>query len=332
MVLAAVTCILVLRLLLRTRLAGLLLDRASARSMHKGAIPRIGGIGMAVGVTLALAALSEPGGFFNGFAEEPERWLTPLAALGAATAAVFAVSLIDDRRSLPALPRLLTHLIAAALLGWHWGLPGWAIPLVSVGMAWSANLYNFMDGSDGLAGGMAVFGYGVLTLAAIRAGEPGIATVACAVTGASAGFLTLNLPPARVFMGDSGSVPLGFAAGALAVLGTAQGTWPAAVPLLAFFPFVFDASLTLARRVARGDRLSTPHREHLYQRAALSGLGHRGVAMAAYVLMAASGIAALAVQNADRTMQALMLLLVCGLHVTCWLAIDRRAPRKPRGG
>jgi len=305
----------VLRLLIATRLAGLVLDRSNARSLHSGAVPRIGGVGIAVAVAVALGVAA------------PQPWPSGMAALALATAALFALSLADDVRPLPAGLRLAGHLATSAALAYAWGMPLAWLPPAALAIAWGANLYNFMDGADGLAGGMTVFGYSVLAIASQGAGEPAVATLCAAVAGAALGFLVLNWHPARTFLGDAGSIPLGFAAAAISSLGVLRGWWPATLPLVAFFPFVFDASFTLARRAMRGAPLAQAHREHLYQRAALAGLGHRRVALAAYALMATCAAAALAGREFAPPGQLLILAGICALHIGVGLMAARLISR-----
>jgi UDP-N-acetylmuramyl pentapeptide phosphotransferase/UDP-N-acetylglucosamine-1-phosphate transferase len=155
------------------------------------------------------------------------------------------------------------------------------------------NVYNFMDGSDGLAGGMALFGFGFYGGAAWLAGDSAFASVNFAVAAAAAGFLFFNFHPARIFMGDAGSVTLGFLVAALGLLGWQQGHWPAWFPVLVFSPFIVDASLTLARRLLRGEKVWQAHREHYYQRLVRMGYGHRVTALLEYVLMLLAGLSAL---------------------------------------
>ncbi|MEZ5741564.1 MAG: glycosyl transferase [Burkholderiaceae bacterium] len=158
------------------------------------------------------------------------------------------------------------------------GLATWlAVGAVILLLAWFANLYNFMDGADGLAGLMALVGF--LTYALLAPADSLMATACTALAGASAGFLALNWPPARVFMGDSGSVPLGFLAGGLGLAGAAAGYWPWWTPLGVFLPFVLDASVTLARRALTGRRIWEAHREHVYQRLILRGWSHQRVSL-----------------------------------------------------
>lgn len=320
-VLAALLCHAVLRWLLATRWSALVLDRASGRSMHAGAIPRIGGWGIAIAVagSLASAALLLP-----------LDWPSGIDALALAVAVLFALSFTDDVRPLPAGLRLAVHLAASASLAYAWDVPAAWIAPAALLLAWGTNLYNFMDGADGLAGGMTVFGYATLALAAQAAGEPAIALLCASVAGAALGFLPLNWHPARLFLGDAGSIPLGFLASALSLLGVLRGWWTPTLPLVAFFPFVFDATVTLGRRALRGASLTQAHREHLYQRAALTGLGHRGVALGAYALMAVC--AALALVGRDFTVQGQLaiLILVIALHLSVTLVLERRISRSSK--
>jgi UDP-N-acetylmuramyl pentapeptide phosphotransferase/UDP-N-acetylglucosamine-1-phosphate transferase len=269
--------------LLATPLGQQLLDRPNARSLHARATPRAGGVGIVAGIVVvgALGPAALPG------------------AVWAALLGVALVSLLDDARGLPAALRLLVHL-AAAGLAVQALLPAapvllWAV--AALGTAWAMNLYNFMDGSDGLAGGQAVFGFGALACAALWSGEAGLAALALGAAGAAAGFLLFNLPPARLFMGDAGSVSLGLWAAVLGLAGVARGVWDAWFPLLAFLPFVLDASATLLDRLRRRQRVWHAHRDHAYQRLNLAGLGHRRTAALYYGLMACSAALALALHG-----------------------------------
>ena len=173
--------------------------------------------------------------------------------------------------------------------------------VLALATMWVTNLYNFMDGSDGLAGGMALFGFGAYALAAWLAGDAVFVVVAASIAAAAAAFLVFNFPPAKVFMGDAGSIPLGFLAAALGILGWRAGHWPLWFPVLVFSPFIIDASVTLARRLLRGERVWRAHRSHYYQRLVQLGWGHRNTALAEYALMAGCGAArALGARSAGR--------------------------------
>lgn len=264
--------------LLLTRFARFALDRPNERSLHEHPVPRTGGIAILIGIAAALPI----GGV--------ELWL-PLG-LGLLLA---AVSFADDLKGLPIAGRLGTHVVAAGVLVWYELSPiyFWQAALVVLGIAWLTNLYNFMDGSDGLAGGMTVIGFAAYAVAAAWAEEPELATTCICIAAAAAAFLVFNFHPARIFLGDVGSIPLGFLAGALGIIGWNDEAWPLWFPLAVFAPFISDATVTLARRLARGERVWQAHRDHYYQRLVRSGLGHRGTAYIAYAVMVVCAGAAL---------------------------------------
>ena len=304
--LALVVCWLLLRLLLGR--AWLPLDRPNERSSHAVAVPRIGGVGVVAGVA-AGGLLLLPNDLLGLL----------LLALGLA-----ALSLLDDVRGLPVRLRLAVHTLAGAALVWFLPeVPAWAWWLLLPALVWMTNLYNFMDGADGLAGGMAVIGFSVYGAAAWLGGAESFALLAWAIAAAAAGFLVFNLPPARLFLGDVGSIPLGFLAGGLGLFGWLEGLWSAAFPLLVFSPFVVDASVTLLRRAWRGEKIWQAHREHYYQRLLRLGWSHGRLIRAEYLLMALAGISALAVQ-AQPAGQAAMLLIWSGVYLALAVAIDRR--------
>jgi UDP-N-acetylmuramyl pentapeptide phosphotransferase/UDP-N-acetylglucosamine-1-phosphate transferase len=268
----------ILLLLLRTGWAwDIAVDIPNHRSLHVRPIPRVGGWGVVPGSILAIALCAPSFG-----------WI----ALGALVLAI--VSQIDDRRGLPARIRFAAHLlVVAAAIAWSAVDIAWWLALLAViALVWVVNLYNFMDGSDGLAGGMAVSGFGFYAVAAL-AEQPSLAVAAAAIAGAGIGFLIFNHHPAKIFLGDAGSIPLGFLAGALGFWGWQHGVWPIWFPALAFAPFVADATATLCRRLARGEKVWLAHREHYYQRLVQITGSHIRVAVAYYLLMLGSGGVAL---------------------------------------
>jgi UDP-N-acetylmuramyl pentapeptide phosphotransferase/UDP-N-acetylglucosamine-1-phosphate transferase len=166
--------------------------------------------------------------------------------------AVLLASLDPELRALPPVPLAAERLLLA--LAW----------------LWFVNLFNFMDGIDGLAGGEAIAvaaGYLAIALLAHSAGP--LRDLALIVAFATGGYLVWNWHPARVFMGDAGSIPLGFLLGWLMIDLALEGHWPAAVILPLYF--AADATLTLARRLVEGRRPWEAHRSHFYQRAVLGG-------------------------------------------------------------
>jgi UDP-N-acetylmuramyl pentapeptide phosphotransferase/UDP-N-acetylglucosamine-1-phosphate transferase len=157
------------------------------------------------------------------------------------------------------------------------------------------NLYNFMDGIDGLAGGMAVFGFGALAVLGWIAAAPGFALLSLSIAVASLGFLVFNFPPARIFMGDVGAGTLGFLAGLLTLWGVRAGIFPFWVGVLVFSPFIVDASWTLLRRLATGEKPWQAHRAHAYQRLVQAGWNHRRTTLCEYGLMIICGLSAILV-------------------------------------
>ena len=268
----------VIHFMLRFGLHGAL-DAPVQRSLHHRAVPRTGGVGI-----LAAAAI--------GAVEAGGPW--PATALAFSLA---AMSAFDDQFDLPITLRFLAHLLAAIGLWAGGGFPVASLPLsvaAIVAVVWMTNLYNFMDGADGLAGGMALFGFAAYAYAALQGGDVQIAVFCACIAAGAAGFLVFNFHPARIFMGDVGSIPMGFLAAALGLEGLRRDLWPLWFPILVFSPFIVDASATLVRRLLNGERIWQAHREHHYQVMVRSGLGHRATALIWYVLMALAGASACA--------------------------------------
>ena len=283
------------------------MDHPNERSLHTTPTPRIGGLGIMAGVGAASVWLAD----------------AALFPVMLAAFALAALSLLDDLRGLPVALRFLAHFVAAAACLLVLGLSGWALVGATLAVVWMTNLYNFMDGSDGLEGGMAAIGFGALALAAMLGGAPALAAFCAAIAAAALAFLRFNFPPARVFMGDAGAIPLGFLAATLGILGALQGVWPWLFPLLVFSPFIVDASVTLGRRALRGEKIWRAHRSHYYQRVVLLGASHRQLAMAAYVLMLA--MAALAFAQLVFPQQLVWLLILSAApYIVIFTAIDFR--------
>jgi len=302
--------------LARSRLSTLVLDHPNPRSLHEAPIPRTGGLGLHAGAQLALGIMAP----------------NLPAALWIAFVVLLLVSFWDDVRGIPAAARLAAHLaacglyVAAVLTAEHGVLTAVAATLA---IAWMANLYNFMDGSDGLAGGMALIGFSVYGAAAWLAGSAEFALVNFCIAAAAAAFLVFNFHPARIFLGDAGAVPLGFLAAALGLVGWLQRDWTWWFPVLVFAPFIVDASVTLARRLLRREKVWEAHRDHYYQRLVRMGWGHRRTALAEYALMLASGVTALAALALPAALQGVLLTGATAAYLMLMARIDR-AWRKSR--
>lgn len=260
------------------------IDHPNARSSHQSPTPRGGGLGVMAAVlpTLAVAwTLAPP----PATAPLTGGW-PPGLVLGAGL--LMALSLADDIRSLSAPLRLAVHLVAVvlglaclppAVLGLGGVVPPvLGAPLAALGWVWMINLTNFMDGIDGITGATTVaLGLGLLVLGVVLTLPPAWLLPAPLLAGAALGFLRWNWHPARVFLGDAGSVPLGYLMGALLLLLAGAGQ-PAAALILALPP-IADASLTLGQRLWRGCSPFQAHRDHRYQRAVIAGWSPARVAL-----------------------------------------------------
>jgi UDP-N-acetylmuramyl pentapeptide phosphotransferase/UDP-N-acetylglucosamine-1-phosphate transferase len=311
--LAFVVCSLTLMILLRSGLGHrLAVDLPNHRSLHSAPTPRIGGIGVLAGMLAVLLLV-----------------IDSQLVLAGALALLALVSFADDRIGLPISVRLAFHLAVGA--AWLWlateiDLEWQTIILVAI-IAWAINLYNFMDGADGLAGGMAAIGFAACAWAAWRAGDAGLAVVAAGASAAAAGFLLFNFPPARTFLGDVGSVPLGFLVAALGIEGWQRGHWPPGFIVMVFSPFIVDATVTLAKRIVTGKKFWRAHHDHYYQRLVRMGWDHRQLALAEYGLMVTGAAVALVALHSPAAIQTAILvgwLLVLG---TMMAVVDMRWQR-----
>ena len=234
------------------------------RTMHKGVVPKGGGLPLLLSAIAAAALLTHAAG------------LDPVMLAGLAI--LVALSWRDDVATLSARLRLPVHFAVAALFVltlpaesrvFQGLLPGWLDAIFAiVALTWMMNLYNFMDGINGLAGAETVaITVGYLLIGSISATALQHETLAAAILGGTTGFLIWNLrEKALVFLGDVGSIPLGFLMGVLMLDLAVKGYWAAALILPAYF--IADATMTLALRTARAENVWEAHKTHFYQRAA----------------------------------------------------------------
>ena len=267
--------------------ASSLLDVPNHRTSHAGAIPRGGGLAIVIVVLAALPPLA----VVNGLSLP----LVLSVCLGGGVVA--AIGWWDDHAALPAQWRLLAHLLCAAFVlymaggapvlplpggNWDWGILGFLVWVLVIG--WMLNLYNFMDGIDGIAGIEALTVAGVGSFLLWWLGDYGWAMISAVLAMATAGFLAWNWPPARIFMGDVGSGFLGFMLATFALLTSVETPltlWPW---LILLGVFIVDATLTLLRRLFRGERPHEAHCSHAYQHAAKQIGSHLPVTVAVMVI------------------------------------------------
>lgn len=267
-----------------------LLDIPNSRSSHATPLPRGGGIALVLAFFLGALALTCLGIMDAAFSR----------ALIGSSVWVALVGFLDDHRSLPTSVRFFVQLGSAvflvALLGGvpaanlaNWGLHGTLLSAVIAVLVvvWSTNLFNFMDGIDGIAGSEAVFvaaSAGFLNYCA--GGNFGLTAVMICIAAATAGFLVWNWPPAKIFMGDVGSGFLGFVLAALGLAASRQGSLPLEVFGILGGVFFVDATITLLRRLFRGERISQAHRTHAYQHLAQRLGSHQVVTLGLWIVNA----------------------------------------------
>lgn len=308
--------------LIRALTRGGILDVPGERSSHKAPVPRGGGLAIVVPVAMVFAGLNLTTG------AGPHAWcvligLTLLAA----------VSWCDDRNPQPVTVRLFVQALAVTLplvmLAPEIRILPPTIPLVveRAGLAlawmWFVNAFNFMDGLDGLATGQSVTAsagvYVIAGLAGMASAFTVAGPIAAGLAAGSLAFLRYNWHPARVFLGESGSIPIGYLLGWL-LLGLALSGHIAAAIILPLY-FITDASLTLVSRLFRGDQITRPHASHLYQRAHRGGKSHAWVATRILVANALlAGIACISL-----TFPGPALVAAIAVCASLWLILLRAA-------
>lgn len=331
---AVVLCVIVRDVARRRRLV----DVPNERSLHTVPVPRLGGVAL----TLAVWSVLAIGAQFAPILRERD-----LLAWIAGSFLIAVVGFLDDVVSLSARVRLLVQVVVASgvlaiaplatdlsIAGpWHVSVPRVALfPTSVVFVVGATNIYNFMDGMDGIAGTQAAGAGVALGCAAVSLGQYDVAAVALAIAAASAGFLVHNMPPATLFLGDAGSTFLGFSFSTLGLLAATRPTpVPCGVVIVALAPFLLDGSFTIVRRLSRGERIWQAHKSHLYQRAVGTGLTHRDVLFvyAPWVALACAG--GLVTANADRTRVAAVTLSLVVSLLCVWGWVARRERRVVRG-
>ena len=304
---SAAVCFTLIKLLLRTDVGSRISDIPNARSLHTAPVPKIGGLGMVAGVAASCAIFG----------------ISILLPLAASALAIVILSVCDDIWDLSVLLRFSIHTGAAFWVVWYYPSVWWLSLLAVVSTVWMSNLYNFMDGIDGLAGGMAVIGFTTYAIVAFDAHAADICILSVAIASAGLAFLTFNLPPALIFMGDAGSVPIGFLACTVGYVGYINLVWPMWFPVVVFSPFIVDATATLLIRFARGEKVWAAHRSHYYQRMALAGFGHAATVRIWYALIVIVAAGALVARVAPTGWRVALLLLLCVTYLAAMYSVDR---------
>jgi Fuc2NAc and GlcNAc transferase len=310
-----------------------IIDVPNERSLHRQPIPRGGGLGFVLAILPGIPVL------WYLFPSDSALWLALLGSM-----LVAMTGWLDDRLSLSAAVRFVIHGVAAlwaiAVLAAgsniDLALPGFESGVLMTVVAWlfvvwMINLYNFMDGIDGLAAGHAVLVGSAAALLSGDDGPSGLSWFAALVAAGCAGFLRWNLPPARVFMGDVGSGFLGYVFAVLAIYSSASGGPAFPVWLLLLGVFLVDATATLVRRLLAGERWYRAHRSHAYQRAVQLGYSHRFVTITVLGITTLLGLTAWAV-NSRPPLAVPAAMINFGLLLLLWLYVVRRPLRTEGSG
>ncbi len=283
-----------------------LLDHPNERSLHQRPTTRSGGLAITLAILLGGIGIS-----FLTSASDRLLWL------GIGSLIIVTVSFRDDLSHVHPAIRISAHFLVALMLvfagfaidavelpGMRWQLfPELATVVTCLYVAWLINLYNFMDGMDGFAGGMAVFGFGTFALLGALHGQTVFAGISGVVAVAAGGYLLFNFPPARIFMGDAGSSLLGFLAAGLSLWASVEEIFPLWIAVLVFSPFIVDATVTLGRRLWRRERVWEAHKSHCYQRLVQLGWGHRKTVLWEYFLMMLCSVSAAVALYIEPTQQ-----------------------------
>ncbi|MGB5766599.1 MAG: glycosyltransferase family 4 protein [Arenicellales bacterium] len=262
-----------------------LLDIPNNRSSHTVPTPRGGGLAIVIVLLLS--------GVVSLFL--PQAPIDVLVCLLLATLAFSLLGWQDDKHDLPASVRFLIQLLIAVFAsGWLlWAaVPGYStsfallalLLLSTLWIAWMANLYNFMDGIDGISAVESLILGATTSYWFAISGVASMAIICIAVAGASVGFMRWNWSPAKIFMGDVGSLALGAFFAIIAIIGTTRLDIPFLAFLILYAVYLADSGVTLLHRIIKKEKWWQAHRSHFYQRAVQSGFSHAQVSLSVMAL------------------------------------------------
>lgn len=295
-----------------------LVDVPNERSSHDKPTPSGGGLGIITGLLLSFTLYLA--------LKQPQIESSSLLCLIGCLVLIGLVGFLDDIHDLSKALRLLSHIIAAIIVIVVIGplrsidIPflgdikfGFmAVPVTLIWIIGVTNIYNFMDGIDGLAGGEGVLVGAFISCTGFMVGNNLMGALGSFIAASSLGFLVFNIPPAKIFMGDSGSTTLGFVFATIAIIGSQAKGNP--VPFLVFVfllsNFLFDATITLIMRIIRKENWRVAHSKHFYQKAVKSGYTHRQVTLFEYVLELLLGVASIIYISSKDLVQCTILILV----------------------
>ena len=296
------------------------MDEPNARKVHKKPIPRIGGLGIYAGFMAAIIFVAIK------FGLDGEQ-LKETVGLLVSGSLIVALGLVDDYKNLPAKIKLLGQICAAAVLvmgfdvridfvtdpfGGYFYLEWFAIPATMFWLVGLTNTVNLIDGLDGLAAGVAAIASFTIMLIALEQNFVLVAVMTSALAGAAVGFLKYNFHPAEIFMGDTGSMFLGFMLAGISVTGAVKSVAAIAlvVPIFALGLPILDTTFAIVRRVRGGVPIFKPDKGHLHHRLLSVGFTQRQAVLLMYVISALFGLSAIALTAVSYQIAVLILLLV----------------------
>ncbi len=304
-----------------------LLDYPNDRSLHLHPTPRSGGVAIIAPLIMALPIWA----FSIGNLPYVFIWI------GIPALIISVLAFLDDRFKLKISIRFAGQVISVFLAVFGSGLlcnfsfPGaeielsywFSLTISIIYLLWMTNLYNFMDGMDGFAGGMAVFGFTAMAILAWNTDATGFIIINLVITASVSGFLIFNFPPAKIFMGDAGSATLGFIAGGMSLWAEHSSIVPIWISITVFSPFIVDATVTLLRRMLKKERIWQAHKTHYYQRLVQLGWGHRKTVLVEYGLMLICLIVALLAINASTEKQFFFVIFLIVLYTAFFKNVTR---------
>ena len=296
------------------------LDAPNQRKVHKKPIPRIGGIGIWLAFMIAITVAAS-------YKEVPDEQEFELLGLMVSGTLIVLIGVIDDYRDLPAKVKLLGQIVAASVLvigfdvridfvtdpfGDYIFLEYLAIPLTIFWVVGITNTVNLIDGLDGLAAGVSSIAAVTICLVALQQGDLFIATLTACLAGAAVGFLYYNFNPAKIFMGDSGSMFLGFMLSGISVIGAVKSATTIAliVPILALGLPIMDTTFAIVRRYRGGVPIFKPDKGHLHHRLLDMGFTQRQAVLLMYVISALLGLSAVALTEVSGQIAVLIVCVV----------------------
>ena len=295
-------------------------DKPDERKVHKVPIPRIGGLGIYVSFIVAIAFYA-----FSSYIDHET--LHQIVGLIVSGSLIVALGLVDDYKNLPAKIKLLGQVLAATVLvvgfnvridfitdplGDYIYLEWVAIPATIFWLVGLTNTINLIDGLDGLAAGVSSIASVTILLVALKQNFFIVTILTAALAGAAVGFLFYNSNPARIFMGDSGSMFLGFMLAGISVIGAVKSTATIAliVPILALGLPIFDTAFAIVRRYRGGRPIFQPDKGHLHHRLLSLGFTQRQAVFLMYIISAMLGLSAVALTEVNSQIALLILMAV----------------------